>query len=239
MFGAPLDLPRWLAWRSAPCPGPPSPRRRRASARSRSPRTSSPSSMPMAGSSTTSRRSAETHNLAADHRARLIEMIALWYVEAGKYNVLPLDSRGTARFADERPELDQGARRLRLLSGHAERAGERRGQGAQPEAHDHRRSRHSRRRCRGCPALPRQQHRRLQLFLHGGKLHYVHNYVGVEEFHIASNEAVPDGRVTLRYTFEPTASPTSPTARARRAGPSSFSAKSRSERESFRSPSRC
>ena len=32
-------------------------------------------------------------------------MIALWYMEAGKYNVFPLDSRGTARFADERPEL--------------------------------------------------------------------------------------------------------------------------------------
>ncbi len=48
---------------------------------------------------------AQTRNLAATDRPRLIEMIALWYVEAGKYNVLPLDSRGTARFADERPEL--------------------------------------------------------------------------------------------------------------------------------------
>ena len=34
-------------------------------------------------------------------------MIALWYIEAGKYNVLPLDSRGTARFADERPQLSK------------------------------------------------------------------------------------------------------------------------------------
>jgi hypothetical protein len=48
---------------------------------------------------------AETNNLAATHRDKLIEMIALWYVEAGKYNVLPLDSRGTARVADERPQL--------------------------------------------------------------------------------------------------------------------------------------
>ena len=38
---------------------------------------------------------AETKNLAAKERAKLIEMIALWYTEAGKYNVLPLDSRGT------------------------------------------------------------------------------------------------------------------------------------------------
>ena len=52
----------------------------------------------------------ETNNLAAANRAKLIEMIALWYVEAGKYNVLPLDSRGTGRFADERPQLTKDRR---------------------------------------------------------------------------------------------------------------------------------
>src|SRR6185503_17919806 len=31
----------------------------------------------------------ETNNLAATNRGKLIEMIALWYVEAGRYNVLP------------------------------------------------------------------------------------------------------------------------------------------------------
>ena len=48
---------------------------------------------------------AETRNLAEKERARLIEMIAMWYVEAGKYKVLPIDSRLTLRFADERPQL--------------------------------------------------------------------------------------------------------------------------------------
>ena len=43
---------------------------------------------------------AENHNLAAENRAKLIEMIATWYVEAGKYDVLPVDSRGTQRLAD-------------------------------------------------------------------------------------------------------------------------------------------
>ncbi len=38
---------------------------------------------------------AENHNLAATNRDKLIEMIGMWYVEAGKYNVLPIDSRGT------------------------------------------------------------------------------------------------------------------------------------------------
>ena len=30
-------------------------------------------------------------------------MIAQWYVEAGKYNVLPVDGRGQQRFAEPRP----------------------------------------------------------------------------------------------------------------------------------------
>jgi arylsulfatase len=48
---------------------------------------------------------AETDNLADSERDRLIAMIGMWYVEAGKYNVLPIDSRGTQRFAVERPQI--------------------------------------------------------------------------------------------------------------------------------------
>jgi arylsulfatase len=48
---------------------------------------------------------AETKDLARQDRERLIAMIGMWYVEAGKYNVLPIDSRGTLRFADERPQV--------------------------------------------------------------------------------------------------------------------------------------
>src|SRR5438874_1956622 len=48
---------------------------------------------------------AENHNIAAENREKLIEMIATWYVEAGKYNVLPIDSRGTLRFVDPRPRI--------------------------------------------------------------------------------------------------------------------------------------
>jgi arylsulfatase len=48
---------------------------------------------------------AENHNIASENRAKLIEMIATWYVEAGRYNVLPVDSRGVLRFADPRPYI--------------------------------------------------------------------------------------------------------------------------------------
>jgi hypothetical protein len=48
---------------------------------------------------------AENHNLAGEQRARLIELIGQWYVEAGRYNVLPLDGRGQQRLAEERPVI--------------------------------------------------------------------------------------------------------------------------------------
>ena len=60
----------------------------------------------------------ETKNLAAEHRDKLIEMIALWYVEAGKYNVLPIDARGTARLAERAAAARAAAQPLRLLPGH-------------------------------------------------------------------------------------------------------------------------
>ena len=48
---------------------------------------------------------AETDNRADKERAGLIAMIGLWYNEAGKYNVLSIDSRGTQRIAEERPQV--------------------------------------------------------------------------------------------------------------------------------------
>jgi hypothetical protein len=48
---------------------------------------------------------AETNNLAEKERDRLIAMIGMWYVEAGKYKVLPIDSRGVQRLAEERPHI--------------------------------------------------------------------------------------------------------------------------------------
>ena len=46
---------------------------------------------------------AENHDVAAEHRDRLIAMIGTWYVEAGKYNVMPVDGSGLARMIAEKP----------------------------------------------------------------------------------------------------------------------------------------
>ena len=48
---------------------------------------------------------AENHNLAADNREKLIELIGTWYVEAGKYKVMPVDGSGLARMMVEKPHV--------------------------------------------------------------------------------------------------------------------------------------
>jgi arylsulfatase A-like enzyme len=54
---------------------------------------------------------AETNNLAAQERDRLIAMIGTWYTEAGKYGVLPVDSRGVERLAEPRPQIASGRKK--------------------------------------------------------------------------------------------------------------------------------
>jgi arylsulfatase A-like enzyme len=145
---------------------------------------------------------AENNNVAAENRPKLIEMIATWYVEAGKYNVLPIDSRGTQRFVDERPKLAADRARFTLY------------QHTQAVPID---------------AIPSLMNRSYSvtvdvdipkdgaegvllsqggndggyaLFLQDGKLRYAYNYVGRTIYDIESREAVPSGSHQLRYEFE-------------------------------------
>ena len=50
---------------------------------------------------------AENHDVAAENRAKVIELIAQWYVEAGRYDVLPIDGSAVTRLMTERPQLTQ------------------------------------------------------------------------------------------------------------------------------------
>jgi len=150
---------------------------------------------------------AENHNIAAENRPKLIEMIATWYVEAGKYNVLPVDSRGTLRFADERPQIAIARTRytyypdtqmvpincgptvlnrphsitadVEIPTGGAE--------GVLLSAGD----------VQGGFAL----------YVQGDRLHYAYNYVGDQFFHVESNVPVPEGHHALRFEFEVTGKP--------------------------------
>jgi arylsulfatase A-like enzyme len=46
----------------------------------------------------------EAHDLAVEHPDKVEQLVALWYVEAGKYNVLPLDDRTIAELVAVQPE---------------------------------------------------------------------------------------------------------------------------------------
>ena len=90
---------------------------------------------------------AENYNVAAENRPKLIEMIATWYAEAGKYNVLPIDGRGVLRFADERPEYYNQSNTLHLLSWNSGDSRKCSSQSSQPSAQYYSRCRDPCRRC--------------------------------------------------------------------------------------------
>ncbi len=149
---------------------------------------------------------AENHDLAKENRSKLIEMIALWYVEAGKYNVLPVDGRGQQRFAEERPTIAKERSRYRYYPGTQE----------VPAA--------------AAPRLLNRPHTitvlanlpdgaqgvlvsqggvdgGFSLYIKDGKLRYTYNYVADQVFHIESDSDVPTGNHALSFEFQPTGKP--------------------------------
>ena len=110
---------------------------------------------------------AENHNLAAEHRDRLIALIATWYVEAGKYDVMPVDGSGARAHRDREAADRRAAGLVRLLPGHAVGAVLRRRAGTQPPAQHHRRRRDPRGGGRGRAALPGNRRRRLHALRQG------------------------------------------------------------------------
>jgi arylsulfatase len=149
----------------------------------------------------------ETNNLAESHRDKLIEMIAMWYVEAGKYNVLPIDSRLTLRLADERPQLTKDRQKYTYYPGTS----------PVPESaavkvpnRAHAISAHVEIPKGGAEGVILSHGGNTggySLFIKDNKLHYVHNYLGVQEFLVSSKDNVPEGAVELRFGFEPTSKP--------------------------------
>lgn len=150
---------------------------------------------------------AENNNLATDNRSKLIEMIATWYAEAGKYHVLPIDSRGTLRFADERPQIA------------ADRTSYTYYPGTQPIP------------ANSAVRVLNRPHSIIAdveipvggaegtllsqgdieagyiFYVKGGKLHWTHNYVNKVFYHVESVEKIPEGRHQLGFEFEVTGKP--------------------------------
>jgi arylsulfatase A-like enzyme len=150
---------------------------------------------------------AENHDVGQQNRAKLIEMIATWYVEAGKYDVLPIDSRGVTRFADERPQIAVDRKSYVYYPGtqtvptnaaanvlnrsHSITADVEIGKGG----------------AEGVLLSAGDVQGGYSLFMQNGRLHYVYSYVGSQFFHVQSTVPVPEGHHKLCFEFEKTGEP--------------------------------
>jgi arylsulfatase len=150
---------------------------------------------------------AENHDLAVEHRDKLIEMIAQWYVEAGKYDVLPIDGSAVERLMTERPQIAEprdsftywpGTQTVPFFAGprvlnrpHAITADVDIPPGG----------------AEGVLLCQGSGVGGWSFYLQDGKLHYVHNYVRRALHQVSSPDAVPPGHHQLRFEFEPTGKP--------------------------------
>ncbi len=150
---------------------------------------------------------AENHDLAGQHRDKLIEMIAMWYVEAGRYNVLPIDGSALERFIVERPQVAPPRDRyiyrpdtqtIPYFAGpkvvnrpHAVTADVDIPAGGAEGVLI----------CQGSGVGG------WSFYVQDGALHYVHNYLRRASYSVSSAGPLPAGRHQLRFEFEPTGQP--------------------------------
>ena len=150
---------------------------------------------------------AENHDLAAQHRDKLIEMIAQWYVEAGKYNVLPLDGSALERLITERPQIAEPRTSYVFRPGTQTvpaAVGPRicnRPHSVTADAEIPPGGAEGVLLCQGTGVGG------WSFYISGGRLHYAHNYVRRAVYEVSSPDPVPAGRPRLRFEFEPTGKP--------------------------------
>lgn len=143
----------------------------------------------------------EMHDLAAQHPQKLASLIEMWWAEAGKYNVLPLDNRGVTRLGLTKPgRYSLGERHVLYPS-----AGTVREFGAinfRNRSH----------RIEAQVVVPEQGgdgvllsmgcgYAGYALFMTGGRLAYVHNYASLAEYEVVTAEPLPSGPAMLALDF--------------------------------------
>jgi arylsulfatase len=147
----------------------------------------------------------ETNNLAEKEKARLIEMIGMWYAEAGKYHVLPIDSRGTARLAEQRPQLAVDRRKYAYYPGTQVVPGN-----AAPRVINapHSVSVHAnipKGGAEGTLFCMGGNDGGFVFYIKDGNLTYGYNYVADQRFKVESNgDGIPEGDHIFSFEFVPT-----------------------------------
>ncbi|HEX4996698.1 MAG TPA: arylsulfatase [Terriglobia bacterium] len=153
---------------------------------------------------------AETNNLAQKERSRLIAMIGMWYVEAGKYNVLPIDSRGTLRLGEPRPQIAEGRKQYVFYPGTQMVPAS-----AAPNVLNvpHSISVHAsvpKGGAEGALYSMGGNDGGFVFYVQNGKLTYGYNYVAEQRFKVESSQPIPEGDHIFSFQFTPTGKPDIP-----------------------------
>jgi arylsulfatase len=150
---------------------------------------------------------AETNDLADKERERLIAMIGMWYVEAGKYDVLPIDSRGTLRLGEPRPQIAVDRKKYiyypgtqvvptnaapRVLNAPHSVSVE----AAVPKGG-----------AEGCLFSMGGNDGGFAFYVQDGKLTYGYNYVADQRFKVQADSKIPEGDHVFSFEFKPTGKP--------------------------------
>ncbi len=149
---------------------------------------------------------AENHNVADENRAKLIEMIGQWYVEAGKYNVLPVDGRGQQRFGEERPQIAVARTSYTFYPGTQEVPVNAAAQIIN-RSHSITADVDFKKGDEGVLISQGGIDGGYTFYVKDGKLQYIYNYVARTLYHVESTETIPEGRLKLRFEFEVTGKP--------------------------------
>ncbi len=148
----------------------------------------------------------ECHDLADQYPEKLQELKDLWWAEAGRYNVLPLDDRASQRFLDPRlkPFKD---RKQYIYYPFGAPVGEGAAVNVKNRSHE----------IIAEAVLPEDGAEGV-LLAHGGRyggytfylkdrrLHYEYNFLNIDRYRVASDTEVPPGACVLKFQFEKTGS---------------------------------
>jgi arylsulfatase len=143
----------------------------------------------------------ECEDLADKHPEKLAELVERWWVEAGKYNVLPLDSRMQTRMAERKPSAagpqeryvyyPNGAPQFEYTAVNLkDRSHTITAEVDIPPGG-----------AEGVLLAHGSWFAGYSLYMKDRRLHYVHNYLGLMEYRISSTEEIAPGAAILQFRF--------------------------------------
>ena len=142
-------------------------------------------------------------NVADKYPDKLDELKQLFLVEAGKYNVFPLDDRRTELTNPDiagRPDLLGGRTAMTFYSGMGQLP-ENTVPNVKNKSHSVTADIEAPAKANGVIVAQGGRFGGWSLYIKDGVLKYCHNYVGITEYKVVATEPLPAGRVTVQYKF--------------------------------------